>query len=308
MRPDLFRWTHVRRRLPGAPDPTHWIAGADGLRLAVDTWGDPRLPLVLLLHGGGQTRHAWGGTGARLGAAGYFAIAFDARGHGDSEWSPQACYSDDAMVDDLLCVVAAFGGRQPALIGASMGGATSLLAVGEGRVDASALILVDIVPQLASEGVARIRAFMHQNLNGFDTLNDVACAIGRYRERRPESATTDGLAKNLRLDANGKYHWHWDPRFLDQPRDASQWHERLSASARCLEAPTLLVRGESSDVVSEEGVREFLALCPAAEVVNVRDAGHMVAGDRNDMFGSAAIAFLARSVCARVPSPSGGRA
>ena len=69
----------------------------------------------------------------------------------------------------------------------------------------------------------------------------------------------------------------------------------LSACARNLALPTLLVRGGSSDVVSEAGYASF-ALCPHAEYVNVAAAGHMVAGDRNDVFGNAAAQFLSRHV------------
>lgn len=286
------------KRLPGTPRPMHFWRGADGVRLAGDTWGHPDGPLVVLLHGGGQTRHAWGDTGERLGAAGYFAVAFDARGHGDSDWSPDGDYSTDALVRDLDALLAALGARQPAwqpiLIGASLGGSTSLVAVGEGRVDADALILVDIVPHTEAAGTDRIRAFMTQKPEGFASLDEVADAISRYRPHRPRPTRLDGLAKNLRLGQDGKYRWHWDPRFIDHQHDRALRHRRLSACARALKLPTLLVRGGSSDVVSEAGVREFLDLCPHAEYVNVHEAGHMVAGDRNDVFGRAAIEFLMR--------------
>src|ERR1700760_2685424 len=131
-------------RLASAPQPMHMWTGPSGIALAADTWGDPDGPLVILLHGGGQTRHAWGETGARLGEAGYFAVAYDARGHGDSGWSPDGDYSLDALAQDLQCVISAVNGARPVLVGASLGGATSLVAMGERLVDASALILVDI--------------------------------------------------------------------------------------------------------------------------------------------------------------------
>ena len=56
--------------------------------------------------------------------------------------------------------------------------------------------------------------------------------------------------------------------------------------------PTLLVRGRESDVLSEEGAREFLQLVPHARYADVSDAGHMVAGDRNDLFTDAVVGFL----------------
>ncbi len=284
------------KRLTGTPDPMHLWSGANDVSIAGDSWGDEAGPLVVLLHGGGQTRHAWGGTGEMLGRAGYFAVAFDARGHGDSGWSRDGNYGQDIMVRDLECVIAALGGRRPVIVGASMGGGTGLVAVGEDHVDASALILVDIVPYTEPEGVARIKAFMSQRPEGFSSLEEVADAISRYRPYRPRPRSLEGLAKNVRLAADGKYQWHWDPRFLASPRDLERRHERLSACASRLRLPTLLVRGGSSDVVSEEGARAFLTLCPHAEYVNVRQAGHMVAGDRNDVFGQAALDFLARTV------------
>ncbi|SAK44114.1 alpha/beta fold hydrolase [Caballeronia ptereochthonis] len=283
-------------RLPGTPDPMHIWSGADGLRIAGDSWGDPSDPLVVLLHGGGQTRHAWGGTGELLGTSGYHAVAFDARGHGDSDWSPEGDYSQDAFVRDLRCVLDALGATCPTLIGASLGGGTSLVSVGEEHVEANALVLVDIVPSTEAAGVARIRTFMGQKPDGFASLEEVADAISAYQPQRRRPDNLDGLAKNVRLSDDGVYRWHWDPRFLAYPRDLGERRRRLSASARKLAVPTLLVRGGSSDVVSEEGVREFLDLCPQAEYVNVAQAGHMVAGDRNDIFGHATIDFLARHV------------
>ena len=83
------------KRLPGVPEPMHRWTAAEGVRLAGDSWGNPAGPLVILLHGGGQTRHAWKGAGETLGARGYHVVAFDARGHGDSDWSPTATYGDD---------------------------------------------------------------------------------------------------------------------------------------------------------------------------------------------------------------------
>jgi pimeloyl-ACP methyl ester carboxylesterase len=186
-------------RLPGTPTPMHTWIGADGVKLAGDSWGDPDGPLVVLLHGGGQTRHAWGGTGERLGAAGYLAVAFDARGHGDSDWCPDGNYSQDAMVSDLNCVLTALGGQHPMLVGASMGGCTSLIAVGEDSVDARALILVDIVPHTEPAGVARIRNFMQQKPEGFASLDEVAEAITQYRPQQTRPRSLDGLAKNVRL-------------------------------------------------------------------------------------------------------------
>ena len=274
----------------------HRWRGFGGISIAGDAWGNPDGPLVLLQHGGGQTRHAWKGTGQLLGATGYYAVAFDARGHGDSEWAPDGLYSQDVMVRDLECVVAQLGKPRPVLVGASMGGGTSLVAAGEDHVDASALIMVDIAPRVETEGIAKIQAFMAQKPEGFSSLEEVAEAIGNYQPQRVRPKNLDGLAKNVRLGADGKYHWHWDPLFRAGTRNLERREQRLEDCARHLTLPTLLVRGGLSDVLSEAGAQHFLTLCPHAEYVNVTNAGHMVAGDRNDIFGGSVIAFLGRTV------------
>ena len=286
------------RRLPGTPEPMHRWPGADGVYIAGDAWGDPQGPLVLLQHGGGQTRHAWKGTGQRLAAAGCFAVAFDARGHGDSDWAADGRYGTDAMIDDLRCVVAALGRPRPVLVGASMGGVTSLIAVGEGLVDALALLVVDTAPLIEAEGVGQIQAFMTARPEGFGSLDDVADAIQRYRSQpqphRQQPRQLDGLAKNVRLGADGRYRWHWDPRYRAGHSDPVARRLRMKAAARQLAVPTLLVRGGLSDLLSEAGALHFIGLNPAIEYVSVAGAAHMVAGERNDVFGSAVLAFLQR--------------
>jgi pimeloyl-ACP methyl ester carboxylesterase len=283
-------------RLPSTPEPMHRWPGRNGISIAGDVWGNPAGPLVVLQHGGGQTRHAWKGTGQALAAAGYYAIAFDARGHGDSEWAADGLYGQDAMVQDLKCVIAALGQPCPVLVGASMGGGTSLVAVGEGHVHASALVLVDIAPRIETKGVANIEAFMKQKPEGFDSLEEVAAAIATYQPQRERPKSLAGLAKNVRLGSDGKYRWHWDPRYRAAAFDLERRQARLEACARALSVPTLLVRGGLSDVLSEEGAQHFLALCPHSEYVNVTSAGHMVAGDRNDVFGTSMKDFLRRTV------------
>ena len=285
------------QRLPGAPEPMHTWEGA-GVVIAGDSWGRPGDPLVILQHGGGQTRHAWRGAGEVLGAAGYHAVAIDARGHGDSDWAADGNYERDIMIEDLARVVDQLDGGPPILVGASMGGNTSLAALGEDRVKGRALVLVDIAPRTRSSGTKKIGEFMEQKPNGFDTLDEVADAIANYQPHRTRPRNLDGLAKNVRLGADGKYHWHWDPQYRrrrgltkDEIRTRTR---RLEACARALTIPTLLIRGGLSDVLDEAGAQAFLDLVPQAEYVNVTDAAHMVAGDRNDIFGTAVIDFLTR--------------
>jgi pimeloyl-ACP methyl ester carboxylesterase len=287
----------ARRRLPGAPEPSDYWDGAAG-RIAGDRFGDPAGPLVVLQHGGGQTRHAWRGVGQTLGDEGYNVVSLDARGHGDSDWDPKGDYERDALVDDLVLVLEQLDAGPPILVGASMGGNTSLAALGEGRVEGRGLVLVDIAPRIRAEGTKKIGEFMNQRPNGFDSLEEVADAIANYQPHRKRPRNLDGLAKNIRLGEDGRYYWHWDPAFRRRPLMTTEQirarTHRLEDCARNLTVPTLLVRGGLSDVLDEEGAQAFLALVPHAEYVNVKDAAHMVAGDRNDIFGDRVIDFLHR--------------
>jgi len=272
----------------------HEWPGSEGLTIRGDSWGNPGGRTVVLMHGGGQTRHAWRGAGETLGAAGYHAISFDARGHGDSDWSPTVNYTSEANVADLISLCNAVGGEAPVLVGASMGGSTSMVAIGEGRLDAAALVMVDIAPKVEPAGTAKIREFMEQKQEGFESLEEVAQAIANYQPHRKRPRNLDGLAKNVRLGSDGRYYWHWDPARLNRKWDMKEHRKRVAAAADNLDLPVLLVRGGLSDVLSEEGAQSFLEQCPHAEYVNVTGAAHMVAGDRNDIFADSVVEFLTR--------------
>jgi pimeloyl-ACP methyl ester carboxylesterase len=287
--------TNAREVGPAMNDirPTRF-QGAQALTLAADVGGDPAGPPVMLLHGGGQTRHSWRGTMQSLMAEGYFVVNLDARGHGDSDWAADGNYSLDDLADDLDAVIATLAGK-PTLVGASMGGVTALTLIGRKPEVAAALVLVDIVPHMNLEGTDRIRVFMQKHTGGFASLDEAAAAVSEYNPHR-RSRTNTGLLKNLRLRADGRFYWHWDPRLLagiedDNPAERIELLDRAARSARM---PALLVRGLQSDVVTDEGAAQLRSEMPHLEVFDVADASHMVAGDENDAFARAVIEFLNR--------------
>ena len=146
----------------------------------------------MLFHGGGQTRHAWGTTLHVLGKT-WRAYSVDLRGHGDSAWAPDGDYSLDAFARDVRAVARSLG-QPPALVGASLGGIASLAAIAETEGDplAIALVLVDVAPRIEAAGVTRIGDFMKGNLDGFESLEEVADAIGAYNPHRPGRRTSTG--------------------------------------------------------------------------------------------------------------------
>ncbi|GAB7068799.1 alpha/beta hydrolase [Mycobacterium hodleri] len=273
--------------------------GADDLALVADEWNrgvgtaDGR-PSILMLHGGGQNRHSWKNTGQVLADGGFHVVALDSRGHGDSDRSPTADYSVDSLCADTLRVVDQIGGPT-VLIGASMGGLTGILAAHEaGAGVVTKLVLVDVVPRFEKDGSARIRDFMFSGVDGFESLEQAADAVSAYLPHRAKPRSPEGLKKNLRL-RDGRWYWHWDPAFLTKPADDPFVRmDALEQAAIDLRIPILLIRGKLSDVVSTEGVQDFLAKVPRAEFVELSAAGHTAAGDDNDAFTDAVVGFVNR--------------
>ncbi|WP_116812452.1 alpha/beta fold hydrolase [Steroidobacter cummioxidans] len=264
--------------------------------MTADVGGDPGARAVVLLHGGGQTRHAWGSTARALVAAGFYVVSLDLRGHGDSDWDAQGDYSLDLQVEDLRSVLRQIPGK-PAIVGASLGGFLALLTIGETPEPiARQLVLVDVTPMVDPAGEQRIFAFMQGYPHGFASVDEAADAVAAYLPHRPRPASTAGLQRNLRLREDGRYYWHWDPRLFDKLHASPQLQlQRYETAARNVRVPTLLVRGQRSELVTPENVRHFLGLIPSAKYVDVAGAGHMVAGDRNDAFSAAVLSFLEHS-------------
>jgi pimeloyl-ACP methyl ester carboxylesterase len=235
----------------------------------------------------------------------------DLRGHGESGWAPDGDYSTDAFVADLRAVITQLPDR-PFLVGASLGGLSALLVEGTApeRVHdggdpqtpatgvSRGIVLVDVTPRLEIRGVMRVLDFMNARPDGFASLEEAADAVAGYLPHRRRPKDLSGLEKNLRRGPDGRYRWHWDPQLMRRwspdrwsPEEARRTIEERTEAARRLRVPALLVRGRSSDVVSEEVAREFLDLVPHAKYVDLA-AGHMVAGDSNDAFTDAVLAFL----------------
>lgn len=294
--------------------------GAAGVRLAADSFGDPRSPVVLMLHGGGQTRHAWRTTASSLACAGWHTITVDLRGHGESDHPRSVAYAPDDFADDIRELISAIAvhsesagaatasvgapaavpmtlAEGPLVIGASLGGIAALLALVESpAAPAAGLVLVDVAHRFQPRGGGRVVGFMEQHSDGFSSLEQAADAVAAYLPNRPRPRDTSGLRHNLRREG-GRWVWHWDPEVLTQARsimeDPTGLSARLTSAVTHLRQPCLLVRGAESDVLSAAIAHEFVELAPCATLAEVARAGHMVAGDNNDAFTAAIEAWLA---------------
>lgn len=268
--------------------------GANGVRLAADVYGETGRPSIVCMPGAGQTRYAWRRTALRLASLGYCVVSVDLRGHGGSSWASDGDYSIEAFAADVRAMIQALP-APPILLGASIGGIASAIAVGETTsCVARALILVDVVPDMAAEGLDRIRSFMSAGHAGFASVEEASAAVLRYLPGRRPSSSHRGLKRNLRLGADGRWYWHWDPAFHagSKHRANEGMFARMAAAVRNIRIPVLIISGSRSEVVSDNGVAQLRQLIPQAQWVQVPGATHMVAGDENDAFNSAVSGFV----------------
>lgn len=268
------------------------FAGPHGNRLAADVGGPEDGVPVILAHGTGQSRHSWGATVEALGARGLRAVAYDLRGHGDSDRA--ADYSIAAQAGDVRAVAAAVG--QPAiLVGASLGGVAMLDVLGGDAAPAArALVLIDIGHRIAASGSERVGGFMSGTIGGFDSLDDAARAIADYLPHREARRPGASLLKTLDRHDDGRYYWRWDPAMLTSrpPIDLAEVERRMTAQLRRVVVPTLIIRGANSEILSRATADEMLELLPHGQLVEVAGAHHMVAGDDNNAFMAALLAFI----------------
>jgi pimeloyl-ACP methyl ester carboxylesterase len=267
------------------------LAG-DGLELAGEAYGDSAAAPVLFFHGGGQSRSAWRGSARILGDAGYYAITFDLRGHGESEWAADGDYLLDAFGRDVERLLYQFE-RPVALVGASRGGQAALVGGSRHPHRVRLIMLADVAPMMQDSGIDGIRAFFACSEYGFASLHEAADALAQHLGQ-PRLPDPSGLRRAMRRDEYGRWHWHWDPatgkaEFLHPP---SEEQAMLDAAGRT-KSPLILVRAEHSHLVTDKGVATFRRLAPQLEVTVAKGARHMFTADRNDQFAADLLRQLA---------------
>ena len=259
--------------------PRQRAVGLGGLGFSYLDWGVAGRPPMLFLHGGALNAHTWDLCCLALRDE-FHCLALDQRGHGDSDWAPDADYSIAAQCEDVRRFVEAQGLDRLVLVGMSMG-AINALAYAEsepGRL--AALVLIDAGPNVRRAGSRRIREFVADvaEASSLEAIIERALA---FNPRRDPEILRRSLMHNLRQTEQGRWTWKYDRRrfgALDEERHRAERLALMDGLDR-VACPTLVVRGGDSDVFFEEDARGLAAALPCGRHVTVPDAGHTVQGD-----------------------------
>ncbi len=276
------------------------------MRLHYHDWGAPftNAPDILFLHGGGLTAHTWDLVCMQLRDQ-YRCLAPDLRGHGDSEWSPELDYHPSTMARDTEGFVAAMGLQKFILVGMSMGGLTSLHYAGRHAANLRALVIVDVGPDLNTEGGRRIQDFIKEGetIGGIEELVERAM---RFNPLRSPELLRRSLLLNLRERPDGEWIWKYDRRrYTLREEEQQRGIDRMAEDSKALwnvipriSCPALIVRGGESDVFTDANAKKLVGALPEAELVVVPGAGHTVQGDQPVALAEALADFLSRRVAA----------
>jgi pimeloyl-ACP methyl ester carboxylesterase len=253
---------------------------ANGMRLHYLDWGGPGRRSVLLLHGGGLTAHTWDLFCLALRPR-FHCYALDLRGHGNSEWSPNMQYGLDAYVADVEDVTKSLGLQDFILVGMSLGGLTALAFSARHPELLKLLVLVDVGPTVQPAGAKRIRDFILES-DELDSVDDFVEQALRFNPYRDPQLLRRSLLHNLHQLPNGKWTWKYDRRHRKQhevDRTDSNRRDELWNEVHNISCPTVVVRGERSDVFTDEDAEQLTAVLPDARWIKVAKAGHTVQGD-----------------------------
>ncbi|MEO6398770.1 MAG: alpha/beta hydrolase, partial [Tepidiformaceae bacterium] len=263
------------------------------LKLHYQEWGKAESPAVVMVHGFGVSGHMFDEFAERMQEQ-YHLLAIDQRGHGDSDWSPDGDYSREAFVLDLEGFRESLGLERFILVGHSMGGLNAVSYTNAYPHRVRALVLVDVGPESAKEGVDNIVRFTR----GPDELEfeEFVELAHRFNQRRTMENIRERMRHRLKPADSGKWTWKFDKRFRDKASGLTIGSELSNDESwqlfRDVRVPTLLVRGAESDVLSAETAERATREMDRARLVTVPAAGHSVPGDNPDEFTAAVRGFL----------------
>lgn len=258
-----------------------------GLRFHYREWPNPGAQALVLLHGFTGHARSWDSFAEAMQSK-YHVYALDQRGHGDSAWADD--YSADAMVEDVQKWVNALGLKRFVLLGLSMGGRNAYQFASMHPEEVERLVIVDIGPAIATAGSTRISSGVQAN-DVFATP-DAAVAAGRAGNGRADEAELQNRTRNnLMLLDDGTWTFRYDKALrtnrLPRPATSDGW-----AMLPKIKAPTLLIRGELSDVLDPDVAERMLKEIPDCKFALVPGSGHSIPLESPKGFLEAVKTFL----------------
>ena len=270
--------------------PEDKFVQANGMRLHYLDWGNRDKPKMLLLHGGAQSAHSWDFFALAM-RDHFHIVALDQRGHGDSAWSEAGDYDTAFHVADVQACTDALGFDTFILIGLSMGGrnAYSFAALYPAKVQR--LVVVDVGPDVQAEGRRHIREFL-EGTETFESFDWLVERVRRFNPRRPEAQIRGSLLNNLKQLEDGRWTWKHDRRRGIRRDRGGEMTDAAWAELAKIQAPTLIVRGAESNMLSIETATKMHNTLKDSQLVEVPHAGHLVQGDNPVGFERAVRVFL----------------
>jgi esterase len=242
-------------------------------------WGTAGQPPIVFLHGGGLNAHTWDLVCLALRRERH-CVALDQRGHGESEWSPQMDYSTESHVGDLDAFVESLGLTRFVLVGMSLGGVNALAWAGRHSDRLAGLVVVDVGPEIRTEGVKKIAAFTSESTPLASVEEFIERAMA-FNPRRNRDLLRRSLLHNLRRMPDGRYMWKYGQRHRGKvdPDAYARRRELLWSAVERVECPALVVRGAQSDVFHDEDAARMADRFKRGRWVKIEGAGHTVQGD-----------------------------
>ena len=258
-------------------------------------WGGPAKVPALAFHGFALNCHSWDEVAPGLRSRIHL-YAFDQRGHGRSERAERVeDYTRDRMVEDIERIVTELDLGRSVVIGHSMGGMNAMTFTARNPERVRALVLVDVGPEVSVDGAGEVGRFVAGPYE-LESLDAWVEHTHRYYPYRSKERIRARLEVSLERTPEGRYAKQYDARFRDGFGGIATGKDGLWEVAQRLQAPTLLVHGGSSPVLTRAMAEKFAAAAKDVELVSIPGAGHSVAGDQPEAFTSAVCAFLDKNL------------